>query len=93
MENKDNVKEKENDNLIADLIEGQKNDKKFYKIIILILLGVILVQGLYHEYQWSQFDTIVVDGGEGGDANYIGNDGDINNYGESDSAQEKTSGE
>lgn len=93
MENRDNVKEKENDNLVADLIEGQKNDKKFYKIIILILLGIILVQGLYHEYQWSQFDTIVVDGGEGGDANYIGNDGDINNYGEGNGTQEKKTGE
>lgn len=88
----ENTKEKvtENDNLVVSLIESQKNDKKFYKIIILILLGIILFQGLYHEYQWSQFDTIVVDGGEGGDANYIGNDGDINNYGESDGAQEKT---
>lgn len=88
----ENTEEKvtENDNLVVSLIESQKNDKKFYKIIILILLGIILSQGLYHEYQWSQFDTIVVDGGEGGDANYIGNDGDINNYGESDGAQEKT---
>lgn len=88
----ENTKEKstENDNLVVSLIEGQKNDKKFYKIIILILLVIILAQGLYHEYQWSQFDTIVVDGGEGGDANYIGNDGDINNYGESNGTQEKT---
>lgn len=89
MENRDNVVEKESDNLIVDLIEGQKSDKKFYKIIILILLGIIFVQGIYHEYQWSQFDTIVIDSGEGGYANYIGNDGDIN-YGESDSTQEAT---
>ena len=89
-ETKENVNK--NDNFVANLIEWQKNDKKFYKIIILILMGIVLVQGLYHEYQWSQFDTIVVDsreGGEGGDANYIGNDGDINNYGKSYSAQEK----
>lgn len=82
----------EEENFFAGLIEDQKNDKKFYKLIILILMLIILAQGLYHEYQWSQFDTIVVDGGEGGDANYIGNDGDINNYGESDSTQEKTEG-
>lgn len=83
----------EEENFFAGLIEDQKNDKKFYKIIILILMLIILAQGLYHEYQWSQFDTIVVDGGEGGDANYIGNDGDINNYGENDSTQEKKTGE
>lgn len=91
----EDTKEKvtEEESFFAGLIEDQKNDKKFYKIIILILMIIILAQGLYHEYQWSQFDTIVVDGGEGGDANYIGNDGDINNYGESGSTQEKKTGE
>lgn len=90
----DNTKEKvtEEENFFAGLIESQKNDKNFYKVIILILMFIILAQGIYHEYQWSQFDTIVVDGGEGGDANYIGNDGDINNYGESNGTQEKTEG-
>lgn len=90
----DDTKEKvtEEESFFAGLIESQKNDKKFYKFIILILMLIILAQGLYHEYQWSQFDTIVVDGGEGGDANYIGNDGDINNYGEGNGAQEKTEG-
>lgn len=87
----ENTKEKatEEENFFAGLIENQKNDKNFYKVIILILMFIILAQGIYHEYQWSQFDTIVVDGGEGGDANYIGNDGDIKNYGESDGAQEE----
>lgn len=89
MENKDNVNEKENGSLVVDLIESQKNDKKFYKIIIIILLVIIFAQGLYHDYKWSQFDTVVVDSGDGGYANYIGNDGDIN-YGEGSSPQEKT---
>lgn len=90
----EDTKEKvtEEENFFAGLIESQKNDKKFYKLIILILMFIILAQGLYHEYQWSQFDTIVVDGGEGGDANYIGNDGDINNYGEGNGTQKKTEG-
>lgn len=88
-ETKDDTTKYGNDNIVADLIESQKNDKKFYKIIILILIGIIFMQGLYHEHQWSKFDTIVIDGGEGGDANYIGNDGDINNYGESNSAQKE----
>lgn len=97
----DDTKEKliGNDNFVVDLIEGQKKDKKFYKIMIFVLIGIIvlqsgyiLAQSIYHDYKWSEFDTIVVDGGEGGDANYIGNDGDINNYGEGDSTQEKTEG-
>lgn len=57
-------------------------------IIIGILILIIAAQSFYHDYKWSEFDTIVVDSGDGGYANYIGNDGDIN-YGESDSAQEK----
>ena len=88
---KENVNKSTNDDFVIDLIEGQKNDKKFYKIIIVLLILVILAQGLYHEYQWAQFDTIIVDSGEGGYANYIGNDGDIN-YGESSSTQETESG-
>lgn len=78
-----------NDDYMIDLIEGQKNEKKFYKIIIVLLIVFIFAQGLYHNYKWSQFDTVVLDSGDGGNANYIGNDGDINNYGESSSTQEE----
>lgn len=93
---KENASKSTNYDFVIELIEGQKKEKKFYKIMIFVLLGIILVQGgfsfaqgLYHNYKWSEFDTIVVDGGEGGDANYIGNDGDINNYGENSSSPEK----
>lgn len=86
MENRENMNA--NDSLVAELIEGQKNDKKFYKIVIVILLAIILIQGLWHEYQWAQFDTIVVDSGDGGYANFIGNDRDIN-YGK-DSGEKET---
>lgn len=83
---------KENNNFMIDLIEERRTDKKFYRRIIIFLICVILAQGLYHTYKWSEFDTIVVDSGDGGNANYIGNDGDINNYGESGSTQETESG-
>ena len=83
---------KENNNFMIDLIEERRTDKKFYRRIIIFLICVILAQGLYHTYKWSEFDTIVLDGGDGGNANYIGNDGDINNYGESGSTQETQSG-
>jgi len=76
-----------NDNLIADVIEGQKNEKKFYQKIIIILIILMAVQAIYHDYKWSQFDTVVLDS-ETGNASYIGNDGDIN-YGKSSSSQEE----
>lgn len=79
---------KENNNFMIDLIEERRTDKKFYRRIIIFLICVILVQGLYHNYKWSEFDSVIVDSGDGGNANYIGNDGDIIN-GESGSTQEK----
>lgn len=96
MENRDNVNEKEENWLAASIIESQnklietqKSAHKFYQIVILVLIAIIFAQSIYHDYKWSEFDTIVVDSGEGGNANYIGNDGDVNNYGEGISPQEK----
>lgn len=74
---------------IASEIFGElKNTIKFQWILIGVLIFLLAATNIYHIYQWSQFDTIVVDSGEGGYANYIGNDGDIN-YGESSSSQEE----
>lgn len=86
------TKENENNNFMIDLIEERRTDKVFYRRLIVFLIAAMLIQGLYHTYKWSEFDTVVVDSGEGGNANYIGNDGDINNYGESGSTQETESG-
>ncbi len=58
-------------------------------IIGVLVAGMIALSG-YHIYQWSQFDTVVVDTGEGGgNANYIqgDNQGGIFNNGESSSSQ------
>ena len=63
-------------------------------VVIGILVGALAGTNLYHIYQWSQFDTIVVDSGEGsGNANYVQGDntGGIYN-GESGGAPE-TDGE
>lgn len=81
-------KENTDNSFMIDLIEERRTDKKFYRRIIIFLICIILVQGLYHTYKWSEFDSVVVDSKDGGNANYIGNDGDIN-YGESGSSQEK----
>lgn len=59
-------------------------------IVIGILVGALAGTNLYHIYQWSMFDAIVVDSGEGnGNANYVQGDntGGIYN-GESDSTPE-----
>ena len=52
------------------------NIKKFVSDNAIILLVIALAgTNLYHIHQWSQFDTIVVDSGDGeGNANYIQGD-------------------
>lgn len=57
-------------------------------IIVVLLILAIVGQGIYHDYKWSEFDSVIVDSKDGGNANYIGNDGDVNNYGEDSSSQE-----
>lgn len=67
--------------LASEMYEDLKRANKFKERLIYILLGVIgvlivamSVQHLYHVHQWSQFDTIVVDSGEGGNANLVQGD-------------------
>lgn len=87
--------------LASEMYEDLKKATKFREKLIYILLAVIAalvialaVTNIYHIYQWSQFDTVVVDSGEGsGNANYVQGDntGGIYN-GESGGAPE-TDGE
>ena len=75
--------------LASEIYEDLKKATKFREKLIYILLGVIAVlvvalagTNIYHIYQWSQFDTIVVDSGDGsGNANLVQGDvgGDILN--------------
>ena len=68
--------------LASEMYEDLKKATKFREKLIYILLGVIAVlvvalagTNIYHIYQWSQFDTVVVDSGEGaGNANYVQGD-------------------
>lgn len=82
------MKDNDNDNLVLELIESQKNEKKFYQKIIFLLIILMAIQAIYHDYKWSEFDTVVLDS-ETGNASYIGNDGDVNNYGKGSSPQEE----
>lgn len=88
MGNEDKAVDKEQMGIASEIFCELKKTIKFQWILIGILIFLLAATNVYHIYQWSQFDTIVVDSGDGGTANYIGNDGDIHNYGESDSAQE-----
>ena len=81
--------------LASEMYEDLKKATKFREKLIYILLAVIAAlvialagTNIYHIYQWSQFDTVVVDSGEwSGNANYVQgeNTGGIYN-GESGSA-------
>lgn len=87
--------------LASEMYEDLKKATKFREKLIYILLAVIAAlvialagTNIYHIYQWSQFDAVVVDSGEGsGNANYVQGDntGGIYN-GESGGAPE-TDGE
>ena len=85
MESKQNETER---GMASDILDMLKKVIVAQWIIIGILILIIAAQSFYHDYKWSEFDSIVVDSGEGGYANYIGNDGDIN-YGKDSGAQKE----
>ena len=85
--------------LASEIYEDLKHSIKFKEkvikwmaIIIAILVIALAAESIYHTYQWSQFDTVVVDSGEGGYANYVGGEnagGIFNGEGYSSEAQER----
>lgn len=89
--------DKENTPLASEMYEDLKMATKFREKMIYLLLSIIAVlvialagTNLYHIWQWSQFDTVVVDtSGGNGNANYVQGDntGGIYN-GEGGSPQE-----
>ena len=85
--------------LASEMYEDLKKATRFREkmiYILLVVIGVLVIAlaatNIYHIYQWSQFDTIVVDSGEGdGNANLVQGDvgGDIlNGTNRSESAQD-----
>ena len=88
-----------NDNIIMSRIafermqaKDERNDRWRNIIIIILIVLLALTNGAWL-YAWNQYDymsddySIDVDAGDGGNANYIGRDGDINN-GKDNSSQE-----
>ena len=81
----------EKETFASEMYTDLKKHTKFLKILVAVLLAALIVTNLYHIYQWSQFETVVVDSGEGaGNANYVqgNNTGGIYN-GESGSTPEE----
>lgn len=55
---------------------NQFKNKLIIWLCAIIAVLVVAMAGLsvYHIYMWSQFDTVVVDTGDGGNANYVQGD-------------------
>ena len=83
--------ENTNDNIIMSRIafermqsKDERNDK-WRNLTIIILIVLLVLTNAMWLWAWNQYDyvdeysEIEMDTGEGGDNNYIGNNGDINN--------------
>ena len=81
----------EEKSIAMEIFQELKNTIRKQWILIIVLIALLAGTNIYHIYQWSQFETVVVDSGDGGNAGYVGNDGDVNNYGEGSSPQEEKS--
>lgn len=79
-----------NDNIVMSRIafermqsKDERNDK-WRNLTIIILVVLLVVTNAMWLWAWNQYDyvedyTVDVDSEDGGNANYIGNDGDIYN--------------
>lgn len=77
--------EQENNSLAMEMLKEIKIQAKRWMIISFVIL--VLWAGTIALFVWyiNQYDFISYEvySQDGGNANYIGNDGDINNYGKS----------
>lgn len=64
--------------LYEDLKEANAFKEKVIKWLLAVIVLLVILLGAtnaYHIYEWSQFDTVVVDSGDGdGNANYVQGD-------------------
>lgn len=88
--------EKNNTPLASEMYKDlQKHDAVKMKVIGWLVIALLfsiagnIAQSFYHDWKWSQFDTYYVDGGDGGNANYVGGDNSGGIYnGESNRTEE-----
>lgn len=72
--------------------QNEISDKHNKRLTCIIIILILLLSGIsiFHEYQWSKFDTIVVESKDGGNASYIGRDGDVHNNGKNSNDKKET---
>ena len=73
--------------------KDERNDR-WRNIIIITLIILLVVTNAMWMVAWNQYEyvdsyEVELDSGDGGDANYIGNDGDIT-YGSDNSSQNES---
>ncbi|MCM1328852.1 MAG: hypothetical protein NC253_05360 [Ruminococcus sp.] len=83
-------------------MEQARTERREKRLIIALVIAValIFISNMAWLFAWCQYDyvdtSVSLDSGEGGFANFIGNDGDINNgkdYGKDTVADESTQGQ
>lgn len=96
MDLKKNIPEQEEKGIAMEILGELKRQNErlegFNKRIIAILIVVLClwfstIGGFVWYLSQYEFTSYTVDSKDGGNANFIGNDGDINNYGESEGNQ------
>ncbi len=95
--------ENNNDNIIISRIafermqsKDERNDR-WRNLTIIILIVLLVITNAMWLIAWNQYDyvqtddsySVDVDAGEGGNANFIGNNGDINNGKDNDNKTDK----
>lgn len=68
-----------NTKIITDFMRDTRNMANKFFSIILILLILLFASNMLWLYEWTQYDYVTVSTEGGGNANYIGRDGDITN--------------
>lgn len=63
----------EKNTLASEVFEMLKEQLKFFKILVAFLVLLLAATNIYHIRQWSQFDSVTVDSGDGY-ANYVQGD-------------------
>lgn len=70
---KQNTNQEEKNTFASDILAMLKEQLKFYKILVIVLVVLLAATNVYHIWQWSQFDTVTVDSGDGY-TNYVQGD-------------------
>lgn len=80
--------------LASEMYQDLKNTNRFLRKVLIAAFCVIVVlvialagTNIYHIHKWSQFDTYVVDSGDGGNANLVQGDNTGGIFNGTDSSQ------